>query len=172
MRVIDLSTGLALLVLAGCSSHAETPASATPFVRAASVEEAGRYLFLMGGCNDCHTPGWAKSDGHLPTSAWAVGNPVGFQGPWGTSYAANLRRSAIENTERQWVLLFRKGAGLPPMPWQNYRDASEADLLAIRQFLRSLGPAGARAPDPLPPGKEPNGAYVDLRPRKPSGGGP
>jgi hypothetical protein len=172
MRVVDLSAGVALLVLGGCSSHAETPASATPYVRTASVEDAGRYLFLIGGCNDCHTPGWAESDGHLPTSAWAVGNPVGFRGPWGTSYAANLRRVAIENTERQWVLLFRKSAGLPPMPWQNYREASETDLLAIRQFLRSLGPAGGRVPDPLPPGKEPRGVYVDLRPRNPSGAGP
>src|SRR3989304_6374665 len=60
-------------------------------VEASTDEEAGRYLVLFGGCNDCHTPGWDSSNGKLPTSQWLVGNSIGFQGPWGTTYPGNLR---------------------------------------------------------------------------------
>ena len=30
-----------------------------PTISAASPEAAGRYLVRVGGCNDCHTPGFA-----------------------------------------------------------------------------------------------------------------
>jgi hypothetical protein len=153
---------------AACTSDAEPPASPA-FIQAATAEEAGRYFFLIGGCNDCHTMGWAESKGKLPETEWALGNAVGFKGPWGTSYPANLRLSAAQSTERQWVQMFRQSAGLPPMPWQNYHGTPDADLVAIQRFLHSLGPRGKPAPEPLPPGKEPTSAYIDLTPRTPTG---
>jgi hypothetical protein len=39
------------------------------------------------------------------------------------------------------------------MPWFALRDMTDADLLAIYYFTRSLGPAGRAAPAFLPPGK-------------------
>jgi hypothetical protein len=116
----------------------------------------------MGGCNDCHTPGWAESNGKLPDTEWGVGSGVGYRGPWGTTYPMNLRLSAREKTEQAWVQLFREGAGLPPMPWQNYRDAPEQDLLAIQRFLRSLGARGKPAPEAVPPGQAPKTPYIDM----------
>ena len=64
--------------------------------------------------------------------------------------------------------MFRQGDGAPPMPWANYRDASESDLVAIHRFLKSLGPRGTQLPDPLPPGTEPTTPYIDMTPRQPS----
>ena len=34
----------------------------------------GRYLVEIGGCNDCHTPGYAMSGGKVPEKQWLVGD--------------------------------------------------------------------------------------------------
>ena len=159
---------LPILLLTACQSGGTAPPPSSPFVQAATPEAAGHYLFLFGGCNDCHTPGWAESNGHLPEAEWALGKSVGFRGPWGTSYPENLRLAAAETGEKEWVETFRKGAGLPPMPWMNYHAVPESDLLAIQRFLRSLGKRGVRAPAALPPGKEPATPYIDFVPKKPA----
>src|SRR5688572_24082285 len=51
----------------------------------------GRYLITIGGCNDCHTPGYMQKGPEVPESEWLIGLPIGFQGPWGTTYPSNLR---------------------------------------------------------------------------------
>src|SRR5262249_37575046 len=137
----------------------------------ATPEEAGRYFFLIGGCNDCHTPGWAESKGRLPEAEWAVGNPVGYRGPWGVTYAPNLRLAAQDLSEQAWVQMFRTSEGPPPLPWRNYHTVPAADLAGVWAFLRSRGPRGARAPDSLPPGKEPMTPYIDFTPRRPVSSG-
>jgi len=40
---------------------------------------------------------------------------------------------------------------LPPMPWQNYAKATDADLAAIFAYLKSIPAISNRVPDPLPP---------------------
>jgi mono/diheme cytochrome c family protein len=163
---------LSILLIAACRSAGTAPPPSSPFVQAATPEAAGHYLFLFGGCNDCHTPGWSESNGKVPEAEWGVGKSVGFRGPWGTSYPENLRLAAAETSERDWVATFRKGEGAPPMPWMNYRAMPEPDLLAIQRFLRSLGKRGERAPATLPPGKEPATPYIDFTPKKPAATAP
>jgi hypothetical protein len=163
---------LPIVLLTACGGRGSVPPPSSPFVQAATPEAAGHYLFLFAGCNDCHTPGWTESNGKVPEAEWGVGNTVGFRGPWGTSYPENLRLAAAETGEREWVDTFRKGEGLPPMPWMNYHTMPEPDLLAIQRFLRSLGKRGERAPVALPPGKEPTTPYIDLVPKKPSATSP
>ena len=52
----------------------------------------GRYLVVVSGCNDCHTPGYMENGGpKLPEKDWLTGVQVGYQGPWGTTYPSNLR---------------------------------------------------------------------------------
>jgi mono/diheme cytochrome c family protein len=138
-----------------------------PHIEAESPEAAGRYLVLVGGCNDCHTPDWDTSNGRLPESAWLTGKSVGFRGPWGTTYPKNLRLAAQERTEREWVRMFREQAFKPPMPSMNYRNIPERDLVAIHRFLRALGPTGRKAPPVLPPGQEPRTPYILLVPQEP-----
>jgi mono/diheme cytochrome c family protein len=126
--------------------------------------ERGRYLSIIGGCNDCHTPGYLEKSGAVPESLWLSGSPVGFQGPWGTTYAANLRLVAASMSEAQW-LAHARAARRPPMPWFNVRTMSDPDLSAIYAYLRSLGPGGAPAPAYVPPGENVATPYIDFVPK-------
>lgn len=112
----------------------------------------GRYLVQITGCNDCHTAGYAQRGGKVPASEWLTGVPVGFKGPWGTSYPSNLRLTVQSLTEDQW-LQFARAERLPPMPWFALQDMSDADLRAMYQFIRSLGAKGERAPAAVAPGR-------------------
>lgn len=158
------------LALGGCSTRTTSSSrggQADAHVQASSPEEAGRYLVKTGGCNDCHTPGWAESNGTLPESEWLVGNTVGFQGPWGTTYPPNLRLFVQNISEDAWVTMFRTRNERPPMPWMNYHNASEQDLRAIYRFIKSLGPKGQPAPAFVPPGEEPKNPYILWVPQQP-----
>lgn len=126
--------------------------------------ERGRYLSIIGGCNDCHTAGYLEKSGAVPESLWLSGSPVGFQGPWGTTYAANLRLVAASMSEAQW-LTHARAARRPPMPWFNVRTMSDPDLSAIYAYLRSLGPGGAPAPAYVPPGENVATPYIDFVPK-------
>jgi mono/diheme cytochrome c family protein len=127
----------------------------------------GQTLVAFGACNDCHTPGWRESDGTLPVSQWMVGSPVGFRGPWGTVYPANVRREFAEIDEDQWLAMVRTRAGHPPMTWHDLRGLDTEQLRAIYQFIRSLGPAGFPSRPSLAPGREPKTPYYDVAPRTP-----
>ncbi|MDH4245230.1 MAG: hypothetical protein OEV38_15905, partial [Nitrospira sp.] len=55
------------------------------------TEERGRYLIKIAGCNDCHTTSYAEAAGKIPEQDWLKGDSIGWRGPWGTTYASNLR---------------------------------------------------------------------------------
>ena len=138
---------MASLVMASVGVLFSNPSSAAedPAVK------RGQYLIQIGGCNDCHTAGYAEKAGNLPMDEWLTGTPVGFRGPWGTTYAANLRLTLNALTEDQWVT-FARVPRRPPMPWFNLRDMSDNDLRAMYRFIRELGPKGQRAPAAAAPG--------------------
>jgi mono/diheme cytochrome c family protein len=121
----------------------------------------GRYLVQIGGCNDCHTPGYPQSAGKVDEKLWLTGDALGWRGPWGTTYAANLRLVAQNMSAEQWVVAARRELR-PPMPWFNLRDMSTADLRAIYAYLKHAGPAGSPAPAYLPPDKEPKPPFVQF----------
>jgi mono/diheme cytochrome c family protein len=126
--------------------------------------ERGKYLVTLGGCNDCHTPGYPEAAGKIPESEWLVGNPVGFQGPWGTTYPANLRLAMQSMTEGEWLKRARTGMK-PPMPWFNLVPMTDADLGAIYQYVRALGPKGKPAPQYAPPGQRVDTPYFVFVPQ-------
>lgn len=126
-------------------------ASAADAAKQSAGVERGRYLVTIGGCNDCHTAGYLEQGGTTPESQWLTGSPVGYQGPWGTTYAANLRLVAGRMTEAEWVAHARKER-LPPMPWFNVKVMSDTDLKAVYAFIRSLGQPGRPAPAYVAPG--------------------
>lgn len=84
-------------------------------------------------------------------------------GPWGTSYSANLTSDATGTgnwTEVQFKRAIKQGLSkglegnrqlLPPMPWQNFKDLSDADVHAIFTYLQSTKPVENVVPAPLPP---------------------
>ena len=137
----------------------------TPEAAAAdSLLERGDYLVRIGGCNDCHTPGYAESGGKTPKPEWLKGSTTGYRGPWGTSYPSNLRLTVAGVTEDQWLRVAR-ARRLPPMPWLSLQAMSDQDLRAIYRFIQSLGTDGARAPTTLPPGAEASTPYIVLAPQ-------
>ena len=126
--------------------------------------QRGRYLTVIGGCNDCHTPGYLEKSGVVPEDVLLSGNSLGFQGPWGTTYPSNLRLGAASMSESQW-LAHARTARRPPMPWFNVRAMSDADLRAIYAFLRSLGAGGEPAPAYVPPGEHVATPYIEFVPK-------
>jgi mono/diheme cytochrome c family protein len=120
----------------------------------------GKYLVQIGGCNDCHTAGYAPGGGKVPEKDWLLGDALGWNGPWGTTYATNLRLYMQDLSEDQWVKKAKSLNARPPMPWFNVRDMTTADLRAMYRYIRRLGPAGKPAPAYLPPDKTPPQPYV------------
>jgi hypothetical protein len=111
-----------LVFAAGCTNNTPPPAETKPAISAAAAPaqspvERGKYLTLVGGCNDCHTPKKFGPNGPEPDMSRELsGNPsmdklppvpkgvIGpdkwgtiannhlgaWAGPWGVSFAMNL----------------------------------------------------------------------------------
>jgi mono/diheme cytochrome c family protein len=120
----------------------------------------GRYISQIGGCNDCHTSGYLLSDGKVPGKMWLAGSAFGWRGPWGTTYAANLRLFLQTMTENQWIAFAKAFKAKPPMPWFDVHVMEDHDLEALYYFIRYLGPGGKPAPAFVPPNKEPKTPYA------------
>jgi mono/diheme cytochrome c family protein len=154
------ASAMASLVMASVGLLFSNPSAAAD----APTIERGQYLVRIGGCNDCHTAGYAEKAGNLPLDEWLTGTPVGFKGAWGTTYAANLRLTVNALTEDQWVT-FARLPRRPPMPWFNLRDMNDNDLRAMYRFIRELGPKGQRAPSAAAPGVAVTTPVIVFEPR-------
>jgi len=126
----------------------------------------GRYLVTIGGCNDCHTPGYVQSNGQVPEESWLQGSSVGFSGPWGVSYPGNLRLLVAGMEPDNWLNRVDAG-GLPPMPWPALQAMNTEDRIAVYQYLRALGPAGEWSPVAQPPGEAIRTQHISFVPRGP-----
>jgi mono/diheme cytochrome c family protein len=153
-------TKLSLALVAGLISAA---ASAEDVSGDAEIRH-GRYLIQTAGCNDCHTAGYMQKDGAVPESDWLTGDTVGWQGPWGTTYPANLRLLFQHLDQKTWLARARMPMR-PPMPSPSLRAMSDADLKAIYRYVRSLGAKGAPVPAYVPPGEKVTTPYFDFTPK-------
>jgi mono/diheme cytochrome c family protein len=104
-----------------------------------------------------------------PNDPWAIiTSPTltAWSGPWGESFAANLtpdQNTGLGNwTEDMFVKAIRTGKHmgvsrqiLPPMPWQEFAQMTDADLKAIYAYLRTIPPVTNHVPDPIPPAGAP-----------------
>ncbi len=120
----------------------------------------GKYLVEIGGCNDCHTAGYAPSGGKVPEAQWLAGDQLGFKGPWGTTYPINLREYLSNISEKDWVTRAKALQARPPMPFWALNAMTEEDLSALYAFVKSLGPASNAVPAYVPPGEEPKTPYI------------
>lgn len=145
-------TLLAAVCLAAPAAHAKEDASV----------KRGRYIVEIGGCNDCHTAGFAPSGGKVPESQWLEGDALGWRGPWGTTYPANLRLYFQQLSEAEWVKRAKTLTTRPPMPWWALHAMSDGDLRALYRYIRHLGPAGKPAPAYLPPDQAPAPPFVQF----------
>jgi len=122
--------------------------------------DRGRYLAKISGCNDCHTAAYMPMAGKVPEKDWLTGDSFGWRGPWGTTYAVNLRLYMQPMTEDEWLKRAMTLETRPPMPWWVFREMHKDDLRAIYRYIRFLGPAGQPAPAYVPPDKEPKPPYA------------
>lgn len=141
------------------SAEGGKPAAKSKAVSAKTIAQ-GKYMVQTGHCNNCHTAGYTSKQGEVPEKDWLLGStPLGYRGGWGTTYASNLRLTVQNFTQEQWVQYAKAIKPRPPMPWWALRDTTNADLGAMYQYIKHLGPAGEPAPDYVTPDKDPKPPY-------------
>jgi mono/diheme cytochrome c family protein len=166
-----ITLAVTILVLAGIAALTladEPPVPVQEYVRAESSVAAGRYLVRVAGCNDCHTPGFMEHGETVPESQWLTGVPVGWRGPWGTTYASNLRLFIKPFSEDDFIKVARTRNSRPPMVWPSLHAMSDQDLRSIYRYIKSLGETGVEMPQFVPPDQEPKTPYLSLMPQMPA----
>jgi mono/diheme cytochrome c family protein len=146
----------------------EAPSLTPTQSHTAALVQRGRYVVRTSGCNDCHTPGFMQLGEKVPESLWLTGTPVGWRGPWGTTYASNLRLFIKPFSADDFIKLARTRNTRAPMPWPSLHAMSDYDLRAVYYYIKSLGDAGAAMPEYVPPGQEPSTPYLSLEPHMPA----
>jgi mono/diheme cytochrome c family protein len=91
---------------------------------------------------------------------FSMGNA--FAGPWGVSFPRNLTPDTATGlgswTPEMFIKAIRTGKDmgegrdiLPPMPWYDFAQMTDADLKAVFAYLRTLTPIDNPVPDPISP---------------------
>lgn len=89
---------------------------------------------------------------------------MGWHGPWGTTYPANLRLLVQQMDETAWVARARMPFR-PPMPAPSMRAMSDTDLIAMYRYIKHLGAKGLPAPAYVMPGDTVATPYFELTPK-------
>ncbi|WP_245297028.1 MULTISPECIES: cytochrome c [Rhodomicrobium] len=132
----------------------------------------GKYLVELGGCNDCHTPGYLL--GKPDMSRYLGGSDVGFENPAGGFVAPNLtpdRETGIGAWSKQEIVTAIQtgvrpdGRILSPvMPWQAFAKLTQADADAIADYLKTLKPVSHKVPGPFAPGEKATSFMMVVKP--------
>src|SRR5436305_7709892 len=164
------ATLVAGVALAATQTIAKKPAA----VNAARIER-GQHLVQIMRCGDCHTPG--SFYGAPDMDRWLAGSEMGWKGPWGVRYAANLtpdldtgigywNAAEIAKTLRTGIRPDGTAIGAP-MPIESYEQLTQPDAEAIAAYLLSLKPLKHKVPAALKPDDAVTGTVLAFPP--PSG---
>jgi mono/diheme cytochrome c family protein len=126
--------------------------------------ERGRYLVGLGGCNDCHTPGYFF--GKPDQARFLGGSEVGFEIPdLGVFHGPNLTPDRDTGLDKwstvEIATAITKGKRpdgrilAPIMPWHAFSNLTPEDVQAIAVFLKSLPPVVNKVPGPFGPIEKP-----------------
>jgi hypothetical protein len=100
----------------------------------------------------------AESKGLIITNSLTA-----WVGPWGVSFTANLTPDPTGTGNwnlQNFMTAIRDGKSkglpgartlLPPMPWEQFRNMTDDELMAIFAYLRSIKPIHNVVPAPIPP---------------------
>ena len=132
-----------------------------------SIEE-GLRMSIVGGCHDCHTEGYAVSGGQIDPENALRGSAVGFRGPWGTTYPANLRLTLEKMSEDEFVDYGHTFKSRPPMPWFGVHGMTDDELRSFYRYVKSLGEPGIPTPAYVGPGVEPITPFIVFEPQMPA----
>jgi mono/diheme cytochrome c family protein len=111
--------------------------------------ERGRYLIVIAGCSDCHTPGALL--GAPDMKRYLGGSDVGFAIPGagvfvGENLTPHKETGLGDWTTEQIIAAIRTGKTpegrdlSPVMPYAAFSHLTDADAEAIAAFLKSLPP--------------------------------
>ncbi len=153
------SAWIALAAVAAVATAATVLATA----RADSQIDRGKYLVTLGGCNDCHTPGYFF--GKPDMTKYLGGSEVAFEIPGlGAFPGRNItpdKETGIGNwTREQIVTALQTGTRpdgrilAPIMPWHAFANLTKQDATAIAAFLQSLPPVKHQVDGPFGPGQK------------------
>ena len=133
----------------------------------------GKYLVTLGGCNDCHTPGYFF--GKPDMAHFLGGSEVGFEIPGlGVFHGPNLTSDQDTGLDK-WsaeeivtaITTGRRPDGrvlAPIMPWHAFANLTREDVLAITTFLKSLPPVKNKVPGPFGPSEKPTSFVMKIIP--------
>jgi uncharacterized protein YjiS (DUF1127 family) len=133
----------------------------------------GQYLVTLGGCNDCHTPGYFF--GKPDMARFLGGSEVGFEIPGlGIFHGPNLTPDpetglGTWSTEQIAVAITKgkrpDGRELAPiMPWHAFANLTAQDVRAIAIYLKSLPPVKNKVPGPFGPNQKPTSFVMKIVP--------
>lgn len=162
--------GIALL----CTAVAALLMAFPPGARAADARaERGKYLVTLGGCMDCHTPGYFL--GKPDMARLLGGSEVGFELPGlGVFYGPNLtpdKETGLGGwSEKQIVTTLQTGVRpdgrelAPIMPWRAFANLTRDDAFAIAHYLKSLPAVTNKVPGPFGPSETPTSYVMKIVP--------
>jgi mono/diheme cytochrome c family protein len=138
----------------------------------------GKYLVQLGGCSDCHTPGYFF--GKPDMSRYLGGSDVGFQVPSvgvfvGRNLTPDLETGLGRWTSEQITKALRTGVRpdgrvlSPIMPWPALSNLTPADMDALVAFLKSLRPVKNKVPGPFGAKEDPSVFVMTIIPPKAAG---
>jgi mono/diheme cytochrome c family protein len=140
---------LAAVFMAACSKESQSQA------------DRGKYLVTIGGCNDCHTPGYFF--GKPDMARFLGGSDVGFEIPGLGAFAGrNItpdKETGIGNwTDEQITAALTTGQRpdgrhlAPIMPYASFSHLSKEDVAAMVAYLRSVPAVNNKVAGPFKPG--------------------
>ena len=146
--------------LAGAAAIAAA-ASLLPRAHAESPVERGKYLAVLAGCNDCHTPGFFL--GSPDTAKYLGGSDVGFEIPGlgvfpGRNITPDKETGIGSWTDEQIATALTAGKRpdgrqlAPIMPYPSFVNLTKEDVAALVAFLRSIPPVKNQVAGPFKPG--------------------
>lgn len=156
----DIERGKYLITFGGCHD-CHTPKIPGPN----GVPVLDTTKLLAGHPENSPAPSWSPEEiERKGVVASTNGSLTAWAGPWGVSFAINLtpdKATGIgEWSEGNFTQMARTGKHqgqpngrdiLPPMPWFNMKDLTDADLKAMWAYLRRLPPVKNQVPLPLAP---------------------
>jgi mono/diheme cytochrome c family protein/uncharacterized protein YjiS (DUF1127 family) len=154
---------LRLVLLMAIAVSAFVMSSNNVLARDAQIKR-GKYLVALGGCNDCHTPGYFF--GKPDMARFLGGSEVGFEIPnLGVFHGPNLTPDQ-ETGLGKWssadivtaITTGQRPDGrllAPIMPWHAFANLTGEDVRAIVAFLKSLPPIKNKVPGLFGPREKP-----------------
>lgn len=147
------------------AATAAVAAAATllPKAHAESPVDRGKYLVVLAGCNDCHTPGFFF--GKPDMTKYLGGSDVGFEIPGlgvfnGRNITPDKETGIGAWTDEQVATAITTGKrpdGRQLAPIMNYAAftyLTKEDVAAVVAYLRSIPAVSNKVPGPFKPGEK------------------